>query len=100
MRGTNDRKRNTVRVSYHAWQRYCQRVEPIGYGELQQAVSDELATGRHRHNERLCKLADVWWRCASNAGHMTLITCYGAIPYDLIDAWRWCRRHKDRVNIT
>jgi hypothetical protein len=97
---TQDRKRTTVRVSYHAWQRYCQRVDPIEYDELQQMVSIEVTLSRYRHNKRLCKLAEVWWRYAWKSGHITLITCYGPMPYDLIDALDWCRRRKDRVNIT
>lgn len=88
-----------VRLSRHAWQRYCERVKQIDYDVLRRAVSAEAALP-HRHNRNLCKLAGVWWRYADNDGRITLITCYGWLPYDLIDAQHWCLRHNDRVRIT
>lgn len=72
----------------------------IEYDDLQQMIYAEVRLCRYRRSKRLCKLAGVWWRYLREGNHMTLITCYGAMLYDLIDARHWCGRRKDRVNIT
>lgn len=94
----SEKQETRLRLSYHAWQRYCQRVEPISYNDLLAAVERDVVR-KHRRDDSLCKLAGAWWRYNVKRGDMTLITCYGQLPYDLIDAWHWCEKRNDRVRI-
>src|SRR5690348_17146212 len=88
-----------LRLSNHAYERYCQRVAETEREELTELCSTAFQNRHYRCNKRLIQLNDVWWRYARQQGAVVLVTCYGESAYDLIDAIHWAKRHNDRINL-
>jgi hypothetical protein len=85
-----------IRIAGHAYERYCQRVEPVTRQALERSVAEELQRGYYRRHDYI-QIAGVWWRYSTADGVMTLHTCYGRHHIDLPAAIKWAKRYKDRI---
>ncbi|WP_217597281.1 hypothetical protein [Cohnella sp. GbtcB17] len=88
-----------LRIEVHAYDRYCQRVEPIGRAELLEQVQSFIRDGDVRREDDCVRIGDVWWIYWTNDETVTLTTCYGRMLYDLPAALRWQRANKDRIKL-
>jgi len=85
-----------IRLEPHAYERYCQRVEPVSRAALEQRIRDKITSIVIRKNGFLL-IDDVWWRGQRSVDCLTLHTCYGRTPIDLPAAIDWAKRNKDRI---
>jgi hypothetical protein len=85
-------------LSYHAYERYCERVEPIGWRELEQLIAELMRSG-FRYKDGYIRTGDVWWRGEVTRDHVMLHTCYGVTHIDIPDAIKWAKLHKDRLDL-
>lgn len=86
-------------LTNHAYERYCERVEPIDRDELTKHLQRAIKNPGRRKWEYI-KLGDVWWRFGQQDSIITLHTCYGRHHIDLPDAIRWAKRYKDRIDLS
>lgn len=70
-------------ITNHAYQRYCQRVKPIEYGELRESCMKHLADHNYRREGVYLQLAGIWWTITAQDGKLYFITCLGLINSDL-----------------
>jgi hypothetical protein len=85
-----------LRITDHALERYCQRVEPITRQELTAIVLQQLRQGWRRQHGYM-QIAGIWWRSSKQGNVLTLHTCYGRNHIDLPAAIKWAKRHGDRI---
>ena len=85
-----------IAIDRHAYERYCQRVEPIGWQELERQLGTALRQGLHMKDGYL-QTGGVWWRAEREGRRIRLFTCYGCTHIDIPAAVRWAKRHRDRV---
>ena len=85
-----------IRITDHAYERYCQRVGPISRAELIQQLRSQIQRPDRRKREYI-RLGGVWWRYGIQDGTMVLHTCYGEHHMDLPAAIKWAKRFKDRI---
>jgi len=85
-----------IRITDHAYERYCQRVGPIDRHELETVVRGHLMNG-YRTVRGYLHTGGIWWRAKCADDTLTLYTCYGETHIDIPDAVRWAKRYKDRV---
>lgn len=90
-----------VRVTKHAHQQYCDRVEAIGKEELQQKIIDQIEQRDFftRKGEFL-QAGGIWWVYELRAGMLVLVTCWGRSDFDLPKAVGWARLHNDRIDLS
>lgn len=85
-----------IRITDHAYERYCQRVGRIDRHELEMLVRGHLMDG-HRVVRGYLHTGGIWWRASWENGILTLYTCYGRSHLDLPAAVRWAKRYRDRI---
>lgn len=85
-----------VHITQHAYERYCERVEPIRYSELESRVTLQSLHGIY-HKRGYVQIGDVWWRGSVTADRIELHTCYGVTHIDIPLAVKWAKRHGDRI---
>jgi hypothetical protein len=84
------------KLELHAYERYCERVEPISKAELLFSLKRDLEKG-YRFTNGYLLTGGIWWRASWENGILTLYTCYGRSHLDLPAAVRWAKRYKDRI---
>lgn len=87
-----------IRLNHHAYERYCQRVEPIGWQELEQRIAEQVQVNM-RYKDGYVRIGDVWWRGEVTKEAVRLFTCYGETHIDIPEAIRWANRMKDRLRL-
>lgn len=85
-----------IRLDRHAYLRYCERVKPIGWQELENKLLDDLNQGKHFKDGYLFT-GGVWWRATRKDNVLVLHTCYGLTHMDIPAAVRWAKLHGDRI---
>ena len=85
-------------IEDHAYERYCQRVEPIPKHVLKYIVHDQMKKGYRRSRDYI-QIAGVWWRYSVDENRLILHTCYGRSHMDLPAAIRWAKRFRDRIQL-
>jgi len=85
-----------IRIDRHAYDRYCERVAPIGWQELERLVLEQIKDGC-RQKDGYVQIGDVWWRGKVTPQEVVLHTCYGVTHIDIPEAVRWARRLRDRI---
>lgn len=85
-----------VWLDQHAYERYCERVEPIGWQELERLVADAAQAGC-RQKDGYVLIGGIWWRGCVTPELIRLHTCYGRSHLDIPQAIRWARLHNDRI---
>lgn len=86
----------TVVLEKHAYDRYCQRVGPISWRDLEQWIHKQLQHGL-RGKDGYIQIGGVWWRGRVTRDIIHLYTCYGRTHIDIPEAIKWARLHKDRL---
>lgn len=85
-----------IRLDNQAYERYCQRVEPIGWQELERKISEQMRD-KFRYKDGYIQIGDVWWRGEVTREVVRLFTCYGVTHINIPEAIRWAQRHRDRL---
>jgi|HigsolmetaAR202D_1030399.scaffolds.fasta_scaffold19790_2 hypothetical protein len=85
-----------IHITQHAYERYCQRVEPISYDELVKQVEEQAQYSLH-HKRGYVQIAGTWWRGTVSRTEVVLHTCYGESHIDMPKAVKWAKRHGDRL---
>lgn len=86
----------TIRLTKHAYERYCERVVPIGWRELERQLQDHQYGGIY-HKQGYVLIGGIWWRGTVKDTEIVLHTCYGEQHLDVPAAVRWAKRHGDRI---
>lgn len=90
-----------IRLSTHAHQQYCARVENLEWDELIRKVRDQQRSGLIGYvDEGYMHLAGVWWAYEMDDEQTLFVTCYGKTDIDMPKAIRWAMRHNDRINLS
>ncbi|KIL38318.1 hypothetical protein SD70_27265 [Gordoniibacillus kamchatkensis] len=90
-----------IRVSKHAHQQYCNRVEHIAYADLNEQCQRQLDNHQYGYNRRnYIHLDGVWWVYEMDCNTMNLITCYGRTNMHVPKALGWAARNRDRIDLT
>lgn len=90
-----------IRITKHAHEQYCNRVEPMGYEMLNRLCQQQLDDDDYGYNRRqYIHLSGVWWVYELAEQTMTLITCYGRTNLDIPKALEWAARNRDRIDLT
>lgn len=89
----NDRE---IKLSSHAYERYCQRVEKIKFEELKQQLHEQQANGIY-YKDGYVYMANLWWRGDVTDDEIQLYTCYGHKHMDIPAAVKWAKRFNDRI---
>lgn len=88
-----------VRITDHAHEQYCKRVEQIDRSELRERMTHSINNdGYHKSNDFI-HITGIWWVCEVVDDVMILITCYGRTDFDLPRALKWARVHDDRIKL-
>jgi len=87
-----------IRIDRHAYDRYCERVEPIGWRELEEQVRGYVDQEYFQQDGYL-KLGEIWWRGFVSDSEIMLHTCYGKTHIDIPNAIRWAKRYNDRLRL-
>jgi hypothetical protein len=85
-----------LNITDHAYERYCERVEPVKREDLQQDLESKINQPERKKHQYI-KLDGVWWRFGVEGKTMRLFTCYGRHNMDLPAAIKWAKRFKDRI---
>lgn len=85
-----------IRLTTHAYERYCERVGPINRTRLTELIQEQMQEGYQR-KKGYVEIDGVWWRAEISNGIITLHTCYGRTHIDIPEAVRWAKRNKDRI---
>lgn len=85
-----------IRLERHAYDRYCERVQPVGWQELEKWIAEQMAAGC-RFAKGYLRTGDVWWRATKRENAIIIHTCYGRHHIDLPRAIHWAKIHKDRI---
>ena len=83
-------------LTEHAYQRYCQRVEPIERKELESWLREQSQRPNRRKREYI-QLGGIWWRFGRKGKELILYSCYGKTHIDLPAAIRWAKQFGDRI---
>lgn len=89
---------NAFVLTRHAYERYCERVEPIERQKLIEMLERHLSRASP-HKRGFIEANGVWWRYGIRNGTMILYTCYGRHFFDLPAAIKWAKRYRDRINL-
>ncbi|WP_080833226.1 hypothetical protein [Cohnella massiliensis] len=84
-----------IRLTRHAFDRYCQRVAPIGWQELERLVSAGI--GERQPKDGYLQTGLTWWRAEETETEIILHTCYGDTHIDIPAATKWAKRFRDRI---
>lgn len=87
-----------IRIERHAYERYCERVEPIGWQELEMQTLKQIRDG-YQQQDGYLYIGEVWWRGEVTDTGVTLHTCYGKTHINIPEAVRWAKRFKDRLRL-
>lgn len=87
-----------LRIDHHAYERYCERVEPIGWQELERQLREQIKQGIRRQKGYV-QIGGIWWRASFHNGALHLHTCYGETHIDLPAAIKWAKQHGDRIDL-
>jgi len=87
-----------IRIDRHAYVRYCERVEPIGWQELEHMLQQQLADGINIQDGYL-RTGDIWWRAEVTDDEVIIHTCYGRTHIDIPQAVKWAKRYRDRLRL-
>lgn len=88
-----------VRVTKHAHEQYCTRVEVTPYLQLNELCQKQLDERDYYYKKGFIHLSGVWWVFEREGSTMALITCYGRSDMDLPRALGWAAMHRDRINL-
>ncbi|RAV18817.1 hypothetical protein [Paenibacillus contaminans] len=89
-----------LRISRHAHEQYCKRVEPIDIETLTEQCQQQLDDRNYDYNRKdFIHLAGVWWVYQFVDNEQRFITCYGRTNMNIPYALRWAAVHKDRVDL-
>ncbi|REK69329.1 hypothetical protein [Paenibacillus paeoniae] len=88
-----------IRLDRHAYERYCQRVEAIGWQELEGLIAKLLRNFGYRHKDGYVQIGGIWWRGKVTYETVKLYTCYGKTHIDVPEAIRWAERMNDRLRL-
>lgn len=98
MKGAMRLEHLELRIDRHAYERYCERVEPIGWQELERQIRAKLRQHCPRQ-KGFVQIDGIWWRASIYDGSLILHTCYGRTHIDLPAAIKWAKRYKDRIGL-
>lgn len=99
---TNYGKHVQIRVTKHAHEQYCTRVETIDYADLNALCQDQFRQRDIQYCRRqFLRLSGVWWVTDLETEDNTLafITCYGKTDFNVPKALTWAARYNDRLNL-
>lgn len=88
-----------VRMTDHAYEQYCQRVERIDRAQLREQVGRVVNSGECHRKREFVQIDGVWWVFEVTGDVMLLITCYGRTDFDIPRALRWAKVQNDRINL-
>lgn len=89
-----------LRLTDHAHEQYCDRVEPIDHAALYAMCLQQLRTRDYSfRNKEFIHLAGIWWVHNTKRNRMSLVTCYGRTKIDIPRALKWARHHDDWLNL-
>ncbi|SDJ76830.1 hypothetical protein [Paenibacillus naphthalenovorans] len=89
-----------IELSYHAYVRYTERVEMIGWNELEKRCRDLFAEKNyHTKKKRFVNFDGVWWAYYIIRSSMLLTTCYGKSDFDIPRGLVWAEMHNDRIKL-
>jgi len=88
-----------LRITKHAHDQYCGRVEPMDMEQLQDRIASCIATGEYARKDEYLQIHDVWWVCDIHGDTITLVTCYGRSMLDLPRAVKWAKMYHDRIDL-
>lgn len=90
-----------VEVTYHAYVRYTERVEMIGWDELEKRCQLLFSEKQHHFNKkRFVCFEEIWWAYIINRHRMMLTTCYGKSDYDIPRGLIWAELHHDQIKLS
>jgi hypothetical protein len=90
-----------IRLTHHAHEQYCIRVEPIEWDDLIQRIRMQQASGLTRYIDNgYMHIDGVWWAYEMDGEQTLFVTCYGKTDIDMPKAIRWAVRHNDRINLS
>lgn len=91
-----DLERIQIRITDHAYNRFCQRVGPIDRCNLEPLLRIHLMGG-YRMTKGYLHTGGIWWRAKMEDDVLTLHTCYGETHIDIPNAVKWAKRFRDRI---
>ncbi|MCM3273676.1 hypothetical protein [Paenibacillus elgii] len=89
-----------LRVTDHAFEQYCDRVEPIDHAELHAMCLKQLRARDYSfRDKKFIHLSGVWWVHTFDGKKMKFITCYGRTTMNIPNALKWTKAHGDRLDL-
>ena len=88
-----------LRITKHAHEQYCGRVEETDIDQLRNQITTHLGAGDYEQQDEYLQIRDVWWVYAVQDDSLTLVTCYGRSTLDLPRAVKWARQYRDRIDL-
>lgn len=88
-----------LKISAHAYKKYIDRVERIGWDKLHEQCRELLARGDYSPKGDFLHLGGVWWVFSVKDNELTFISCYGSTHIDVPTAVAWAARHNDRIRL-